>query len=167
MLRAALEVLLACLSPEVSVVGPDVAKEAGAENSSLFTQESISLLLELLEEKSWGTRLCILKIIGAIQGIKPAPLQAAILQSTQGLARLMDVLTEQNEIVRNEVLLVLVNLTQGNQELNKIMAFEGSFDTLLGVITEEDEGSVIANDCSVIICNLLKGNASNAPRSEM
>ncbi len=60
------------------------------------------------------------------------------------------------------MLLVLVNLTHGNQELNKIMAFEGSFDRLLGVICEEDEGSVITRDCCAIIANLLKSNASNA-----
>ena len=162
MLRAALETMQVCLSPEASVVGVDVAANAGAVNSSLFTQENISVILELLEEKAWSTRLSILKIIGCIQASKPAPLQAAILQSPQGLARLMDVLAEENEIVRNEVLLVLVNLTVGNQELNKIMAFEGSFDTLLGVIRDEDEGSVITADCSAIIANLLKGNASNA-----
>jgi hypothetical protein len=92
MLRAALETLLACLNPEASVVGAAVAKEAAAANSSLFSQEDISLLLELLEEKSWSSRLSLLKIIGAIQGVKPAYIQAAILQSPQGLARLMDVL---------------------------------------------------------------------------
>ena len=42
------------------------------------------------------------------------------------------------------------------------MAFEGSFDRLLGVICDEDEGSVITRDCCAIIANLLKGNASNA-----
>ena len=74
----------------------------------------------------------------------------------QGLARLMDVLADRNEIIRNEVcaeracapaklaaaeaarargqvLLVLVALTQGSLELNKIMAFEGAFDILLGI----------------------------------
>jgi len=75
----------------------------------------------------------------------------------KGLARLMDLLAEENEIVRNEVLLVLIGLTHGNQELNKIMAFEGSFDTLLAVIADEDEGSVIATDCRcvAVCCSVL------------
>ena len=30
------------------------------------------------------------------------------------------------------------------------MAFEGAFDTLLGIAEEEDDGSVIASDCLVI-----------------
>ena len=73
-----------------------------ATNSALMTQEATATVLELLEERSWSSRLCILKIFGAIQAVKPAKLQAAILQSPQGLARLMDVLAEENEIVRNE-----------------------------------------------------------------
>ena len=162
MLRPALETLLACLSPEVSVVGAEAAKEAAAANVALFTQDAISLVLEILEDDSWSTRLAILKIVGAIQVLRPGPLQMAILQSPQGLARLMDVLLVDNEIVRNEVLLVLVNLTRGNQELNKIMAFEGAFDTLLGVIRDEDNGSVIASDCCAIVANLLHNNPSNA-----
>ena len=103
MARAAIETILACLSPEVGpAVGADVAAEAAATNSALMTQEATATVLELLEERSWSTRLCILKIFGAIQAVKPAKLQAAILQSPQGLARLMDVLAEENEIVRNE-----------------------------------------------------------------
>jgi len=40
---------------------------SGAANARLFTEASISLLIELLEEKSWSSRLSILKIIGSIQ----------------------------------------------------------------------------------------------------
>jgi hypothetical protein len=52
----------------------------------------------------------------------------------QGLARLMDVLSDSREIIRNEVLLVLVALTRGNVEVQKIMAFEGAFDILFGIV---------------------------------
>ncbi|KAJ1468075.1 hypothetical protein T484DRAFT_1856576 [Baffinella frigidus] len=108
----------------------------------------LSTLLDVLEERDWAIRLSVLKIMGALQG----------------LARLMDVLGDNREIIRNEVLLVLVALTQGSLELNKgslelntgslelntIMAFEGAFDTLLGIAEEEEDGSVIASDCLVI-----------------
>ena len=47
MLRPALETLLACLSPEVSVVGAEAAKEAAAANVALFTQDAILSLIHI------------------------------------------------------------------------------------------------------------------------
>jgi len=53
-------------------------------------------------------------------------LQDAIL-SSRGVVRLMDMLTER-EVIRNEALVLLVALTQANEEVQKIAAFEGAFD---------------------------------------
>ncbi len=92
---------------------------------------------------------------------EPQPPAGCDVAALQGLARLMDVLSDSREIIRNEVLLVMVAITRGNVELQKIMAFEGAFDVLFGIVKEEEEGSIIASDCMHIICNLLKANPSN------
>lgn len=54
----------------------------------------------------------------------------------QGLVRLMDLLTHQ-EAIRNEALLLLIKLTQGHEEIQKIVAYRDAFDTLFGIVAEE------------------------------
>ncbi|EKX34128.1 hypothetical protein GUITHDRAFT_147436 [Guillardia theta CCMP2712] len=160
--RAILDTMLACLSPEASVHGEEKCKESLSTNSKLYPQDVISQLLELLEERDWNARFSILRILHVLQEVHPAVVQQGTLSSPQGLARLMDVLSDEREIVRNEALLVLVALTEGSQELTKIMAFEGAFDVLFRVVKEEDFGSVIAADSIEIVNNLLHANPSNA-----
>jgi hypothetical protein len=57
----------------------------------------------------------------------------AILGSPLGVVRLMDLLNEQ-EVLRNEALLILQHLTSSNQEIQKIAAFEGAFERLFNIM---------------------------------
>eukprot|EP00951_Prasinocladus_malaysianus_P031693 scaffold305267_cov41-Prasinocladus_malaysianus.AAC.1 len=50
-----------------------------------------------------------------------------------GVVRLMDMMMER-EVIRNEALLLLVALTRGNEEAQKIAAFEGGFERLFNII---------------------------------
>ena len=161
MVRNILETILACISASAQ------SQESGRNSepiSHVFSKEQqyTSTLLDLLEERDWSVRLGVLKILNVLASDRLGALQQAVLSSPQGLARLMDVLNDSREIIRNEVLLVMVALTKGNTEVQKIMAFEGAFDTLFGIVKEEEEGSIILIDCLVIINNLLHGNPSNA-----
>jgi len=57
----------------------------------------------------------------------------AILGSPLGVIRLMDLLNEQ-EVLRNEALLILQHLASTNAEIQKIIVFEGAFDRLFNII---------------------------------
>lgn len=57
----------------------------------------------------------------------------AILGTPLGVTRLMELLGEQ-EVLRNEALLLLTQLAAGSSDLQKIAAFEGAFDRLFGII---------------------------------
>lgn len=48
------------------------------------------------------------------------------------VVRLMDLLAER-EFIRNEALLLLINLTTSNAEAQKIAAFEGAFDRVFAI----------------------------------
>jgi hypothetical protein len=61
-----------------------------------------------------------------------APWQA-ILGAPLGVTRLMDLLGEQ-EVLRNEALLLLTQLAGGSGDLQKIAVFEGAFDRLFGIV---------------------------------
>lgn len=53
--------------------------------------------------------------------------QAAVLACPAGMTRLVDVLEDPREEIRNELLLILLKLTQHNQEMQISVAFQVSF----------------------------------------
>jgi hypothetical protein len=64
-------------------------------------------------------------------------------------------------------LLLLTELTRGNQEIQKIVAFEGGFDRLLEIMREEqmNQGGVVVVDCLALLAALLADNPSNQVRA--
>ncbi|XP_016140887.1 general vesicular transport factor p115 [Sinocyclocheilus grahami] len=80
-----------------------------------------------------------------------------------GVSRLMDLLADSREVIRNDGLLLLQQLTKGNTAIQKIVAFENAFERLLEIITEEgsSDGGIVVEDCLLLLLNLLKNNSSN------
>ena len=61
------------------------------------------------------------------------------------LQKLVDVLKDDREEVRNEMLLLLRSLTRRNDEICKFIAFQDGFDILISILVKE-KGS-ICRDC--------------------
>ncbi len=63
--------------------------------------------------------------------------------------------------------MLLTELTRSNQEIQKIVAFEGGFDRLLDIMGEEqmNQGGVVVVDCIVLLTALLSDNPSNQVRA--
>uniref|UniRef100_A0A8D3DN65 General vesicular transport factor p115 n=1 Tax=Scophthalmus maximus TaxID=52904 RepID=A0A8D3DN65_SCOMX len=80
-----------------------------------------------------------------------------------GVSRLMDLLGDSREVIRNDGLLLLQQLTKSNAAIQKIVAFENAFERLLDIITEEgsSDGGIVVEDCLLLLLNLLKNNSSN------
>ncbi|KAG9480397.1 hypothetical protein GDO78_012069 [Eleutherodactylus coqui] len=80
-----------------------------------------------------------------------------------GVSRLMDLLDDSREVIRNDGLLLLQQLTKSNAAIQKIVAFENAFERLLDIITEEgnSDGGIVVEDCLLLLQNLLKYNNSN------
>lgn len=70
-----------------------------------------------------------------------------------GLQKLVDVLKDKREEVRNEMLLLLRSLTRRNDEICKFIAFQDGFDILISILIQE-KGS-ISRDCLNIIYNMV------------
>lgn len=62
-----------------------------------------------------------------------------------------------------QVLLLLIQLTKGNANIQKIVAFENAFDRIFDVIEQEGnaDGGIVVEDCLLLMLNLLRGNVSN------
>lgn len=59
--------------------------------------------------------------------------------------------------------MLLHELCKSNQEIQKIVSFEGAFDTLFYIINEEGmtDGGIVVQDSLYLINILLKDNVSN------
>ncbi|KAL7976964.1 hypothetical protein Chor_008913 [Crotalus horridus] len=75
----------------------------------------------------------------------------------------MDLLADSREVIRNDGVLLLQQLTKSNAAIQKIVAFENAFERLLDVITDEgnSDGGIVVEDCLLLLQNLLKNNNSN------
>lgn len=56
---------------------------------------------------------------------------------TEGVSKLMDILGETREVLRNDALILLFKLTKGNSNIQKIVAFENAFDKLMEIMEFE------------------------------
>ncbi|KAK1174877.1 general vesicular transport factor p115-like isoform X2 [Acipenser oxyrinchus oxyrinchus] len=145
--------------------GQKQADDLGSQFTEIFIkeQENVTLLLSLLEEFDFHVRWPGVKLLTALLKNQCSQVQAVILVSPMGVSRLMDLLADSREVIRNDGLLLLQHLTKGNAAIQKIVAFENAFERLLDIITEEgnSDGGIVVEDCLLLLLNLLKNNSSN------
>ncbi|XP_067352994.1 general vesicular transport factor p115 isoform X3 [Channa argus] len=149
---------------------PDESAQKQADDlGALFTEkfiqdpEHVTLLLTLLEEFDFHVRWPGVKLLTALLKNQGPQIQGIILVSPMGVSRLMDLLADSREVIRNDGLLLLQQLTKSNAAIQKIVAFENAFERLLDIITEEgsSDGGIVVEDCLLLLLNLLKNNSSN------
>ena len=136
----------------------------------LKDSQNVALLLDILEETDFYIRFETIQLFNTLLK-NSSVLHDAILASPMGISRywiyinsrLIDLLDDSREIIRNSGLLLLLALTKSNAEIQKIVAFENAFEKLLGIIIEEgaSDGDIIVQDCIELIHNLLQFNVSN------
>ncbi|KAK2156644.1 hypothetical protein LSH36_208g03024 [Paralvinella palmiformis] len=140
-------------------------EDLGIQFTEMFIKdpENISLLLSLLEEYDFHVRWPTVKLITTLLINKGKAIQEIILTSPMGVSKMMDLLSDSREIIRNDGLLLLIQLTRSNTNIQKIVAFENAFERLLDIIAEEgnSNGGIVVEDCLLLLLNLLKNNSSN------
>ncbi|XP_062903023.1 general vesicular transport factor p115 isoform X4 [Mobula hypostoma] len=167
----ALDTLYNLISNDVEEEEPEenVQKSSSDDLAVHFTevfikhQENVTLLLSLLEEFDFHVRWPTVKLLTALLKNLGAQVQQIILVSPMGVSRMMDLLADSREVIRNDGLLLLQQLTKGNAAIQKIVAFENAFERLLDIITEEgmSDGGIVVEDCLLLLLNLMKNNSSN------
>jgi hypothetical protein len=87
-----------------------------------------------------------------------------VLNAALGTSRLVATLDDARDAIRNAGLVLLSDLTQSSTELQKLVAFENTFDRVFSVIQEEGsltQGGIIVQDCLDLLANLVLHNPSN------
>ncbi|EFN89919.1 general vesicular transport factor p115 [Harpegnathos saltator] len=143
----------------------DSKNKVGEQFTEIFIKhpDSVGLVLAFLEEFDFRVRWPALKLLTYLLANRSKDIQEIILVSPMGVSKLMDLLSDSREIIRNDVLLLLIQLTKGNANIQKIVAFENAFDRIFDVIKQEGnaDGGIVVEDCLLLMLNLLRGNVSN------
>ncbi|XP_054155368.1 general vesicular transport factor p115-like [Oppia nitens] len=149
----------------VNASSGDSSPDLGVQFTEIFIKrkQNVSLLLELLAEYDFKVRWPTVKLLIGLLKNKLRDCQDCILAYPMGVSRLMDLLADSREVIRNDALLLLVHLTRSNANIQKIVAFENAFDKLLEIVAQEgySDGGVVVEDCLIVLQNLLKLNSSN------
>ncbi|KAG2185672.1 hypothetical protein INT44_002465 [Umbelopsis vinacea] len=125
--------------------------------------KNVTILLDILEEFDFYVRFNTVKLLVTLLFNRSDRIQECILTSPIGITRLIELLDDKREIVRNEGLLLMISLTETNADIQKIVAFGNTFERLLAIIEEEEgiSGGIIVQDSLSLTHNLLRYNVSN------
>lgn len=162
--KVVLETLLMLFSPNED--SPEASEEIALWLADEFTQrqENITLLLDFLETSDFYSRLYSLQLLAAILSARTERTEECVFTAPLGISRLVSVLDDQREAVRNEAIALLTYLTPTSLEIQKLVAFENAFDRLFAVIDGDgglSDGGRTVEDCLILLANLLRGNTSN------
>jgi hypothetical protein len=144
---------------------PAAAAAAGDQtpyiNTEFLLQNPVAVdkLLSLLQEKDklW-LRLNAVRLLRTLADNRPEMVGASVLDVEAGMMRLVDILKDQREEVRNELLLLLVGLTRRSEQVQNFCAFNDVWGSLLAIMEEEAMVGPIVHDCLQTIGNTLEGN---------
>ncbi|PSS32164.1 hypothetical protein PHLCEN_2v2072 [Hermanssonia centrifuga] len=161
--KAVLETLnLLC---EVSEDGPAHAKELSFKYTDyvLADEKTTHKLFALLGDHSFYLRLTVLQFLIVLLQNRRQVVQAYFLKAPVGPTTVISALEEKREIIRTEALTMVQYLLSQSPDIQKILAFEGGFEKLFNIITQEGglEGGVMVHDALACVDALLRYNASN------
>lgn len=163
-IKSLLETLLMLFEPDQNSLEASEDIKLWLADEFTQRQENVTTLLDLLESGEFYLRLYSLQILSHILASRPERTQECIFTAPLGVSRLVAVLDDRREAVRNEALVLLVALTPSSTELQKVVAFENAFDRVFNLIEVEGSlthGSTTVQDCLSLLANLLKLNVSN------
>ena len=162
--KVTLETLLMLFNPNES--SPEASEEIALWLADEFTQrqDNITLLLNFLGTNDFYSRLYALQLLSAILSSRTERTEECIYTAPLGISRLVAVLDDKRDAIRNEGLSLLTYLTPTSTELQKMVAFEEAFDRIFNIINEEGSllhGDRVVEDCLILLANLLRLNVSN------
>ncbi|KAI1403280.1 p115 like vesicle tethering protein [Hypoxylon fuscum] len=162
--KVVLETLLMLFSPNQD--SPEASEEIALWLADEFTQrqENITLLLDFLETSDFYSRLYSLQLLLAILSARTERTEICVFTAPLGISRLVAVLDDRREAVRNEALTLLTYLTPSSPDIQKLVAFSDVFRRVFEIITAEgglSEGDRVVEDCLILLANLLRLNPSN------
>ncbi|KAA1476980.1 hypothetical protein DENSPDRAFT_874965 [Dentipellis sp. KUC8613] len=115
----------------------------------------------VLEDARTVHKLCVLLVTLLQDRLQRT--QAYFLKAPGGPTAVVALLDETREIMSREAITLLATLIDKSTEIQKILAFEGIFEKLFGIVTREGglDGGSFVGDVLAVVETLLRFNASN------
>lgn len=162
--KVVLETLLMLFNPNED--SPEASEEIALWLADEFTQrqENITLLLDFLDTNEFYSRLYSLQLLSAILSARTERTEECVFNARLGISRLVGILDDRREAIRNEAITLLTYLTPTSLEIQKLVAFESAFDRVFNIIQADGGlavGGQVVEDCLILLANLLRLNSSN------
>ncbi|KAI0914567.1 p115 like vesicle tethering protein [Ustulina deusta] len=162
--RVVLETLLMLFSPNQD--SPEASEEIALWLADEFTQrqENITLLLDFLETTDFYSRLYSLQLLVAILAARTERTEECISSAPLGVPRLVAVLDDRRDAIRNEALTLLTYLTPSSPLIQQSVAYQNAFERTFAIVEAEgslSEGGRVVEDCLIFLANLLRLNPPN------
>lgn len=130
-----------------------------------FTQneEIVFNVIDLVKSSDFYIKLYSLQLLSALITNRRSRTQECVLAAPLGISVLVSAIDDLQEAVRNEAILVLLNLVEDHADIQKLVAFEGAFDKLFNVIDMEGglSDGIVVQDSLKLVDLLLQYNVSN------
>ncbi|ODV90239.1 hypothetical protein CANCADRAFT_15653, partial [Tortispora caseinolytica NRRL Y-17796] len=126
-------------------------------------QDNMDLLIDLLQSEDFFIRLYVLQLIRSALLYRVERTQHCILASPLAISRLVSLLDDPREAIRNEVAMLLVLLVDSHSDIQKLVVFENAFPKIFDLLDSEDGvlGGPVVYDYFHLLYSLLKFNVSN------
>ncbi|KAG9221306.1 hypothetical protein CCMSSC00406_0009417 [Pleurotus cornucopiae] len=156
--KAALETLLILCETED-------APELGFKHTDivLANERVINVLFTLLGDTNFYIRFSTLQYLSILLQNRRQVVQGYFLKVQVGPGSIVAVLEDKREIIRNESLSMVQALISQSSDIQKVLAFEGAFERLFAIVTQEGgiEGGHVPQEALTCIDGLLRFNSSN------
>ncbi|KAG7294255.1 hypothetical protein NEMBOFW57_004325 [Staphylotrichum longicolle] len=164
--KVALETLLMLFSPDPD--SPEASEEIALWVADEFTQrhENIALLLGFIgnDRTDFYSRLYSLQLLSAILSARTERAEESIVNTNDGIHRLVAVLEDPREAIRDEAVGLLTDLTPTSNVIQNLVTLEKGFAPLFEIINNEGGlagGARVVEDCLILLANLLRLNPLN------
>lgn len=134
--------------------------DPGQELAEIFLKhrDNINTLLETLTDNDFKSCWTSLKILCGLARHTLPKFQDSILNCPTSISRLVQLLANDQEIIRNDALMLFTRLTQSNTDVQNLAVYENCYEKIMYIISMEDylKGTLaVIMDCLNIIVNTL------------
>ncbi|KAG6898006.1 hypothetical protein C0992_007495 [Termitomyces sp. T32_za158] len=145
--------------------GDIASKELGFKYTDqvLTNEKTTHALLSLLGDQNFYTRFAALQYLSTLLHNRRQIVQGYFLKSSDGTRNVVSVLEDKREIIRNEAIVLVQALISQSPDIQKVLAFEGAFEKLFNIVSQEGgvEGGVVTSSALTCVDSLLRFNSSN------
>ncbi|RLN90479.1 hypothetical protein BBJ28_00021316 [Nothophytophthora sp. Chile5] len=160
LMEAMLEILQALVarSPPTALL---LLEQPPPQPGQMASTWGLQTCLTLLQDSSPWIRGPSIALVRALQDAQPSAFARAVLECKEGLRRLLEVVEDRHEHIRDAALAVLGQLTGRDKNAQQFLAFEDGFVRLFHIMELEGLGesnSSVSSDCLQIVNNMVRDN---------